>query len=493
MNAERILEERLSALGEKLRADTSAVDSVMSALQTRPAPSPCTPRPLLRWMAAAAVCAAAVLLILFIGNPFSLHDRMVAALEQSRTVHVVGEELQPDGSWKLGAEMWYDRDHGVREEYRQANQHRVIIDNGTRRWERIDENPLVLVRNSVDRMGKLREFLRIDKITARFRRAPDLDRTVDGALWRGYVEGNGSEYNDAVWLDGHFVRAWEERRERDDGTWETYRHGTVFYDEPVSPALFAPDFGPDVRIVGADDPEAMIELVASENTVIASCEAIGLTFAAHRAQRVEDGRVLVVVSLRPAPGSPVPEGELDGFAYVGLDPNWRYAGEAGYVKPLELATVDYRSLNICWWLVDMPDPVKETFTECGVLASLHVNFQLADAWRVAGLETYQHDVELGPIPVTDEAITLDAVLRQTYEEALLMEGALRTQGAMVQVRQLDVKLGKEVGPNGEDLTSYVVSQWPTDMPLEKFLRENRQRIEELDQAVPLPPQRSASQ
>lgn len=63
--------------------------------------------------------------------------------------------------------------------------------------------------------------------------------------------------------------------------------------------------------------------------------------------------------------------------------------------------------------------------------------------------------------------------------ASLLEGALRGDGAMLQVNVKPIEMGKETGPNGEDMTSWITSQWPTDVTEEDYIAETHLRVGEL--------------
>ncbi len=74
---------------------------------------------------------------------------------------------------------------------------------------------------------------------------------MEGTPCRAYCLSNSTGMVRLLaWLDSaKRVRAWEKRRLLQDGTWETYRTGTIEYDVTPDPSLFQPSHAPEVNVV----------------------------------------------------------------------------------------------------------------------------------------------------------------------------------------------------------------------------------------------------
>jgi hypothetical protein len=202
-------------------------------------------------IAVAAVLALGLYLLFGRGRT-TLYDQVVGALDEVRTVHLVDATLR-DGRWEKETELWYDRKAGVAATVRQDDQvtiHRIP-----------NEEPVTEAGNDGGRRGAGTRALRIvadllqtGLFTRDFIRVPREDKAVAGTPCRAYSLSNeAGTVHLLAWLDAaKRVRAWEKRRLSTDGTWETYRTGTIEYDVTPNPALFQPNLAPDVNIVDTD-------------------------------------------------------------------------------------------------------------------------------------------------------------------------------------------------------------------------------------------------
>jgi hypothetical protein len=201
-------------------------------------------------IAVAAVLALGLYLLFGRGRT-TLYDQVVGALDEVRTVHLVDATLR-DGRWEKQTDLWYDREAGVAATVWQDDGKRTII--------RIDphvQEPTVVAGSGVGRPGPgtkalkaTADLLQTGLFTWDFVRESREDKTVAGVPCRAYSLFNeAGTANLLAWLDSaKRVRAWEKRRLLQDGTWETYRTGTIEYDVTPDPALFQPNSAPDVNI-----------------------------------------------------------------------------------------------------------------------------------------------------------------------------------------------------------------------------------------------------
>ncbi|MFA6244599.1 MAG: hypothetical protein WC655_26890 [Candidatus Hydrogenedentales bacterium] len=509
MTSQSAIEERLESLGEELRAAPSVVNEVMARVTCMPAPARKKVRSSrrVRWTLAMAACGAVAVCVygVLLGNPFSVRSRAVAALTNARTIHAVGLALQADGSWMPEFEMWYERNKGVREHVDLGDRRKVFLDDGTYRWEHLEPNRFVVRRLSVDPSGHAREVLDVDRLLSNATRLPAEDKVVGGEPWRCYQTGGRGKYWEAAWLDPEWrVRAFEERRQVEGGGYETYRTSTVDYDAAISQDQFSLELGDGVQVVDATNGTALQQAFFNPEDATAKLEIIGLNLVVHRCLRVEGGWALVVASARPSPKAletcGLTEADLRE-AWLDLNFDWWpvYAGpseeperpsfnpilyrpstpKSQYFDPLPLADVKGYAFMAAWTLIRVPETVQDSYDAVQLRSSVQVHFRLEEAWKKQGWETFKRNVSMEPVPVSGKPLRLDQVLRQVYQDASLLEGALKADGVMVQVNVKPVASHTEKGENGEDLTMWKVSEWPSDITEQTFISETHLRVEEL--------------
>ena len=204
-------------------------------------------------MAAAAVLVLG-LYLLFARGRTTLYDQVMGALGEVQAVHLVDATLR-DGRWEKETDLWYNREAGLAATQWQSGQmtvHRITNDGYAQALAGSGE--VGQLRPSGRPLEVVADLLQTGLFTRDFVRAAREDKTVEGTLCRAYSLSNGTgTVRLLAWLDkAKRVRAWEKRRLLKDGTWETYRTGTIEYDVTPDPALFQPDFAPDVNIVDVD-------------------------------------------------------------------------------------------------------------------------------------------------------------------------------------------------------------------------------------------------
>ncbi len=207
------------------------------------------------WNRGTGLAAAAVLVfglyLLFGRSRTTLYDRVVGALGEVPTVHLVDATLR-DGRWEKETDLWYDREAGVAATVWQDDQATVIRIPNTPPLDKAGQmGPRSAGRKALKVVADL---LQTGLFTRDFVRVSREDKAVEGTPCRAYSLSNGTgTVRLLAWLDdAKRVRAWEKRRLLQDGTWETYRTGTIEYDVTPDPALFQPNFAPDVNVVDVD-------------------------------------------------------------------------------------------------------------------------------------------------------------------------------------------------------------------------------------------------
>jgi hypothetical protein len=202
-----------------------------------------------------AVAAVLALGLYLLFGRATLYDEVMNALGEVQTVHLVDAAIR-DGRWQKRVELWYNRDAGVAATTWQGD--RAIfqrLDNGQR--GRIVVAGTVLEdqpSSSTTPLQVVADLLQTGLFDRGFARVAQEDKAVEGGTWRAYSlsDGTGTVHL-LAWLDeAKRVRAWEKRRLLKDGTWETYRTGTIEYGVTPDPALFQPNLAPEVNIVDVD-------------------------------------------------------------------------------------------------------------------------------------------------------------------------------------------------------------------------------------------------
>ncbi len=210
------------------------------------------------WNRRTGLAAAAVLVLslylLFGRGRTTLYDQVMGALGEVQTLHFVDAAVR-DGRWQKRVELWYNQDAGVAATVWQPGRTTVHrIGKGERTWKSAAGGEPGLPSPRTGALKVVADLLQTGLFTWDFVRMPEEDKAVEGMPWRAYFVSNETgTVRLLAWLDkARRVRAWEKRRLLKDGTWETYRTGTIEYDVTPDPALFQPGFAPDVNIVDVD-------------------------------------------------------------------------------------------------------------------------------------------------------------------------------------------------------------------------------------------------
>src|SRR4029077_15043997 len=127
------------------------------------------------------------------------------------------------------------------------------------------------------------------------------------------------------------------------------------YDVPLDRALFEPLFPADVRVVDAD---AAFDRYVDLEKAIHREERKGLWYAIHHAERIENGGLFLVSSVRGTESTlkkyPLTRRRLQpGMIFVdGPATNYRGSWEWRVPGcPVELASVDHEGINVRWWVL----------------------------------------------------------------------------------------------------------------------------------------------
>ncbi|MCP4639037.1 MAG: hypothetical protein GY851_01315, partial [bacterium] len=223
MNDRETLDKDLTTLGENLNARPSVADSVMQRIAADAQQPRRTGRaiPRLALACAALLVAVAVSYVVLDGGPTDLRGVVLAALDEARSVHVAAVRLNEDGTEGDGAEVWYDREHGVLQRMTFRDRETVIRDDGTSRLEYTAGADFALKTESTDAMGLVRKVMNVARITDGYERVPSEDRDVDGVPCQCYMDtaSDGSSVQ-VAWVDAEGrLRLCQERTRAADGTY----------------------------------------------------------------------------------------------------------------------------------------------------------------------------------------------------------------------------------------------------------------------------------
>jgi hypothetical protein len=272
-------------------------------------------------LAAAVMIAGVVGLYLFFGDGQGrLYAQVMEAFEQAGSIYAVGYSFE-DGQKKKAYELWYQRDLGLRtEEVRRGKTH-ARLDDGRYEWEYLEGNDFAV--QTQNRQGHLRlpgELTEPSRYLKDCVREPKGDITLDSLPSRLYVRtrpanGQSPAVKSMIWIDEQMRFRRYEERQLLGGLWQTIELATISYDVPIAPELFAADFGPDVKIIKAED--VTLNLFPLEGA-IATKEVAGLVFAVHELKR-NGAYVFTTCSIRPADNI---RDELRNYKHSGdqLDP-----------------------------------------------------------------------------------------------------------------------------------------------------------------------------
>jgi hypothetical protein len=384
-----------------------------------------------RWLMRSAAALAASVgfgIALWYGafsGPRTLHAEVLQALKKAGSVHLVGKDLV-DGQWTVGAEVWYERGRGVREEERRPGLTRVRIDDGTHQWRYDSRSNLAGRSRSTDPLGVVAEAIDPGRTLDRSQRDPSGDCSIDGVPCKLYVSvavAEDKSYRYCAWIDADRRIRRFKGQTLCDGAWSDVKWIEAEYDVPVDAARFAPDFGRGVEVV---DGDRLIEERFSPKQAVYVKEALGSIVAVNELRRVEGGLVLVVFSTRPTKETlrrfGVPRGSLGhGDLSLGIRGGRAADGTWYGSQVVSLAGCFKDGVKIQWNLVKLhgPWPASDgTFPFGGIL---HTRGELKAERERAGLPNYEKFYPMASLPLPKEPVTLDEVIGRVHADARALE------------------------------------------------------------------------
>jgi hypothetical protein len=445
----------------------------------------------------AAILVAVGLWIAAVGNPQALYAQAIRAIQQAQTIHAVAYRFE-DGQPRKRAEVWYDKDRGVREVGGSQVGNEFVakyerLDNGEHQWRLESKSKTIIKKASVNPVGVVIELVRPERTLKDSVREPSLDRKIDHEKCQACTKvlkrgaGHDPQFRVCVWLDRQGrIRRFEEH-EYKGGQWERDELVEVEFDVTIARERFEPNFGPDYRLVD-NTPQKQPDLARfhAPDKALFVHEELGLILAVHEVARVEEDMALVVYSVQPSPQTlkelgPAAQGESQ------LDSSWQRINVGGQTvercyQPLQLSETKYDGVWVGWWLLiekgKWPKPVEQ----CDFSVYLYARGELGKSLEREGRPSYVQLKHLTQLPMK-EKLSLQQALAHVHADALAVESVCPitlSRGS----RPLTERERKErirLGENAEVVKGMTVVPCvpPSAISPGQFEKEIRSRIGEL--------------
>jgi hypothetical protein len=371
-------------------------------------------------VAAAAVVVIA-LLLLFNNSQATLYAQVIKAMKEARTIHVVGE-WKSNGQWRKNVEIWYQNGVGEKRIAWRGDKQTIRIDNGKYIWEYTSGNDFASRNKSTGLTQLPGEILDIQRYLKECERDPAGDKVIDGFKCELYTATRlrDSEGNRILfWVDEQMrLRKFEEHVLR-DGRWEDDEYGEVKYDVAFESNIFVPDFGPNVKIVEADE---MLDLYSDPNEALFTREELGLIFSVHKLVKCREGLIFAVTSVRPTDiwRRKVRSSDFAAWNYghFSLGSSWKRLDKYGRglsYQPIELGEIYHGGLQVKWTLFFPQGFEPEGPKECELEVYLGTIGSLYEKRTKEGLPTNQRFKPIAVLPLPEEQTTLEQVLDDTFK------------------------------------------------------------------------------
>jgi hypothetical protein len=219
------------------------------------------------------------------------------------------------------------------------------------------------------------------------------------------------------------MRRYEEQRSV-EGKWETREEVTARYDLPIDRSRFQPPIAVETTVVNGAE---LLEKWLSLDKALFVKQVMGLVFAVHDIQRCDNGMILVVSSLRPAPETikslgPIRSETRGGAVYGGFGlsrSRKRVDGKERYYQPINLGSAYKDGVEIRWSLLHpLGDWPKDTAT-CELSVYIYALGKLAQQRRQAG-EKLRRYGPMTVLPLPDKATRLGKVIGGVYSQAVAL-------------------------------------------------------------------------
>ncbi|MCP4645516.1 MAG: WG repeat-containing protein, partial [bacterium] len=351
-----------------------------------------------------------------------------------RSVHVAAVRLNEDGTEGDGAEVWYDREHGVLQRMTFRDREIVVRDDGRSRLEYTAGADFALKTESTDAMGLVRKVMNVARITEGYERAPSEDRDVEGVPCQCYMDmaPDGSNAQMA-WVDAEGrLRLHQERTRTADGTYVPDDLVTITYNEPHDPTVFEVALGPNVKIIDQSQSDTVLAHRFNPDDALAAREVLGLVFAVHELEVLDDGRLYLVSSLRPSKETVDTLGPIhwnrreghrtyDSYGRFALTSWWDRMPDGTLIEePMHTKTLmelAHNGVTVRWYLLQPAKTWPGMYDRLRISGYVHTDGKLQKMHEDAGEEWFDKYRPLLEVELPKERINLDSALQLAWRDA----------------------------------------------------------------------------
>jgi hypothetical protein len=420
----------------ELRADLGAR---LAGLAPQPTP-PAMRR--LKWRGVSLGATAALLLIalsVWLLSPRDLYAKVLDSLKSASTIYLHGTRYDTEGRIVGRAEVWYDRQRGVREEIEENGRKEIRLDDGKRQWDLVVGAPFATRSKSSDPLGLVRGALVPEKAVRRAVRLPEQDAEIDGAPCQCYQsEGPDRASRYRTWIDSQFHARCFVKEIRRGNAWIRLSVVQAHYDVPIDAQRFAPDFIQGVKVMASEDADKRFDL----QIALARKEVMGNVLAVHELQRISDRLLFLVYSVRPSEETVKRFGNKKNYEdfgsanYGDFQPTyWQRINDKRELStqewPLGSFTSRNGNLQIGWSLMILRGAWQVPLKKFDVTGYVHTRNELARALEQSGTPWYHLYCDNEPLmtlPFPDRTYSLEEATARTYED---LSRLMASKGASV--------------------------------------------------------------
>jgi len=377
----------------------------------------------------AAVIIIGVLgFFLFFGNNKpTLYAEIVKGLESARTMHCV-VRIYRDGKWETDYQIWFDDEKGVVETGYPANRYHQRIDDGVFLWRYTPGNDFVVRSKSIGATVHIRYLISGERPQNKVVRRPEGDRNVDGVQCRMYYYTNPENTEEVrEWIEDakgkKFLRFWESRRRAENGQWKPSKMGTIQYNMPISESHFSRNFGPNVRIIDAD--EIMSEQFGPDKAIFTR-KTMGLIFAVHEVQRSEKGLIYISCTLRPTEETTKRFGALkldDGHKTYGTMELFSISdGKICFpYKKCRLSWMRHNGIEAKWWILVPRENRPKGIQTLDLGVRVFTEDKLAKQRIEQGKPENREFKPMTTLPLPDRQLPVEEMISRAYSQAKVFD------------------------------------------------------------------------
>lgn len=453
---------------------------------------------IVKWFAPGlAACAAIVVIGLLLANGSSnVYAQATQAIEQARTVHAQYFNVI-DGETVKWAEIWYEANRGIRE-WTKAKDGTISerLDDGQFQWTYNSASGTAVKTKSHDPVGAVASILRpkpnamFDELIEKTKRLRQADIDIRGVACEAHVTEqrvfNETQLRWVLWIDDQQRGHRSEEQRLVAGQWVADARCEVTYDRPLPDDRLKPQFGPSVEIVDlVDSGPFNVKESLLQGTVL------GLVLAVHEVERLGNGSVLLMWSIRPTQdtlqqfGTITPRpGARNVYGDAVVESDWK---RVRWVKPMEIARWTFDGIQTNWTILIPRGGWDRPIQAIDLQFSVHSRGKLQQALRKDGQQWYVQKFRLGELSLPEKAVPMNKVCRQVYERVAWAEAQFggqlaltgRTRSLTEEEKQEQIEHG---GATTRETEKAFATSWhhaPSRIAPEQFIKDVEANYERL--------------